>query len=65
MKKLLAFLCAFLFFPFVTGSGESSNIHFIESGDYLIPYIENASYEMREGYPLMPYFTKTYVFPFG
>ncbi|HHF56049.1 MAG TPA: hypothetical protein ENL42_03940, partial [Thermoplasmatales archaeon] len=40
---------------FSSGSG---NIHFIESNGYLIPYIENASYEMREGYPLTPYFTK-------
>ena len=64
MKKILAFFCAFMFFPFVTGDGDS-DIHFIESNGYLIPYIENASYEMREGYPLTPYFTKTYVFPFG
>jgi len=61
---LVAALLVFSGAGFYRVSGEN-NISIIPSGDYCMVYLNNASYALNPGYPIIPYYTREYVFPFG
>ncbi len=49
----------------IGGKTEDNNLNIEEIGNYCIIKIDNASYMYREGYPIIPYYVKTYEFPAG
>ncbi|RLF45661.1 MAG: hypothetical protein DRN29_06320, partial [Thermoplasmata archaeon] len=46
-------------------SSADNEIDVVEYGEYCLLDIDNASYLYNPGYPILPYYTKTYTFPAG
>ncbi|RLF52159.1 MAG: hypothetical protein DRN11_01575, partial [Thermoplasmata archaeon] len=44
---------------------EINEIKEISNGNYCILQLENALYMYNEGYPILPYYVKTYTYPAG
>ena len=69
MKKLAIFVaCLFIMIPVkIDGIDDkfSSRISIIENDDYTYIVANNSYYLHEEGYPILPYYVKTYEFPIG
>ncbi len=73
MKKVMIVLIALIIaFPYTgiirreTNSIEDKpTIHISNTNDYCILQLENALYMYSEGYPILPYYVKTYTYPAG
>jgi len=64
MRKFMAILIAFLFLPFIKAE-KDNDLQVVDNGKYCIISMENALYMHQEGYPMLPYYVKTYTYPAG
>ncbi|HDN96151.1 MAG TPA: hypothetical protein ENG71_03710, partial [Thermoplasmatales archaeon] len=67
MQRKLAFLLTIFLISggiyFVKGN--NNDLLTIDNGNYCILQLENALYMYSEGYPILPYYVKTYTYPAG
>ena len=64
MRKFMSILVVLLFLPFIRAENDDDLLT-IDNGNYCILQLENALYMYNEGYPILPYYVKTYTYPAG
>ena len=64
MRKFMSILVVLLFLPFIRAENDDDLLT-IDNGNYCILQLENALYMYNEGYPILPYYVKTFTYPAG
>ena len=64
MRKFMSILVVLLFLPFIKAE-KDNDLQVVDNGKYCIISMENALYMHQEGYPMLPYYVKTYTYPAG